>query len=635
MHKRDLPRVLTRFSVDIVAVDNVLELAPNWNELAAFMALFELPPRLVEVTRILGKSYPLSSIASSLGIAQGHLTPLKAAEAASKLAYMGIGSEVLLYEEETHIIVRRSRSPTQGGMSRERYRRNVELAVLEESRKIRDRLRQFGLDYDAFVEKGEYGLKGSVFIVYAPPAKVRRIIKPKRGPGYIIKVKPIVRSKVEFVPLGRKRLRHHPPKRYLLVGVDPGVWTGLAILDLTGRLLHVSSHRWLGRGQIIREVSKYGTVAVVATDVNPPPPFVRKLASSLNAHIYYPPRSLTVEEKRGMVSLLKEVKIKDSHQRDALAAALKAFNHYSRKFSQLEKKISELGLPLPIDEAKYLLIRGLSVNEIIRQLAEKYLLGKESIGVREKIKEKSYEGFAAYAKKLEENIVELKASIEELRREKNELLQELSQLEETLSRVLRSQRIEALRFRTIRVLESKIEGLLSEVGDLRRENARLKEENKRLSEALSDILEERALWGYVVSGITGSSVSSLPKRALRKPLLVLEPRFEEGALDELIKREPECVILRCKTEKEKDTIRRYGIPVIEDPDGSRLDLAVLNEKIFVIRNIKRYTDMLAREKEKVNVVAEKAAKSKVLALIKNYREERARALKRREVEYRL
>ena len=548
---------------------------------------------------------------------------------------MGIGSEVLLYEEETHIIVRRAKSPTQGGMSRERYRRNIELIVLEESRKIREKLKRYGLDYDAFIEKGEYGLKGSVFIVYAPLAKVRKVIKPKRGPGYIVKVKPVVRSKVEFIPLGQKHLKHHPPKRYLLIGVDPGVWTGLAILDLTGRLLHISSHRWLGRGQIIREVSKYGIVAIVATDVNPPPPFVRKLASSLNAHIYYPPRSLTVEEKRDIVSLLKEAKIRDSHQRDALAAALKAFNHYSRKFSQLEKKINDLGLPLPIDEAKYLLIKGLPINEIIRQLAEKYLLGKESIGVREEIKEKSYEGFAAYAKKLEENIVKLKATIEELQKEKNELLQELNQLEETLSRVLRSQRIEALKFRAIRVLESRIESLLNEVDDLRQENARLREENKKLTETLFGIIEGHALWGYVINSITSSAVALLPEYASKKPLLVLEPRFEANALEELIRREPECIILRCRLGRGGDIIRGYGIPVIEDPDGRCLDLVILDEKVFVIRNVKRYTDMLMKEKERANVIAEEAAKSRVLTLIKNYREERARALKRRGAEYRL
>ena len=623
MRWKDLVPLLTRHRVDIVAVDNVTELASDWSDLLAFLSLFEEPPRLVEVTRIEGRTYSLESIARSLGLLHGHPTPDKAAEIACKLAYMGIGSELLVYEEETHVIVRRSKLPVQGGMSRERFRRNIELAVLDETKKLREKLNRAGLDYDAFIERGEYGLKGAAFIVYAPYANVKRLVKSKRGPGYIVKVKPVIREKIEYVPLTGRSRKREVPRKYLVVGVDPGVRTGLALLDLTGRLILLASYRWFGRGQIIREVSKHGIAAIVATDVNPPPEFVRKLATALNAALYVPPRSLTVEEKR---TLTQGVKTRDSHQRDALAAAIKALRHYQAKFLQLEKRIEELSLPLPREEAKYLLTKGLAVNEVIRRLAEKYLLGRDTIFVKEEKTGVSVSDLLSYVRRLEERLIELKITEQRLNMEKENLAEKVRELEETLNRVLSLQRAETLKAKAVRTLEHRIELMAKENEELKQSLRRKEEKIKLLKKALDLALNKPIVWGYVIDKLSLDSLEQLPLSAYSKPLLVLNSAyFNPSALEKLKAINPVALILPSPTEKLVKQLVSIGIVPI---DSEELEsLVVIDNELFIVDR-SEYLKALESEKRRVETEHKEAVKQAVLSLIKSYREDRARAFRR-------
>ena len=66
---------------------------------------------------------------------------------------------------------------------------------------------------------------------------------------------------------------------------------------------------------------------MIASDVNPAPKFVEKIASSLGSKIFYPETSMTRKEKERIVDDFDE-EIKSSHQKDALAAGLKAFKNY-------------------------------------------------------------------------------------------------------------------------------------------------------------------------------------------------------------------------------------------------------------------------------------------------------------------
>jgi len=113
----------------------------------------------------------------------------------------------------------------------------------------------------------------------------------------------------------------------LIVGIDSGTSVGIAILDSHGKIVSLSSKRQQTKGEVIKQIMKYGNPLVIASDVNPAPKFVGKIASSLGSKIFYPEISLSRKEKEKIVEDYEE-EIKSSHEKDALAAGLKAFKNY-------------------------------------------------------------------------------------------------------------------------------------------------------------------------------------------------------------------------------------------------------------------------------------------------------------------
>lgn len=69
---------------------------------------------------------------------------------------------------------------------------------------------------------------------------------------------------------------------------------------------------------------------------------VSKIASSIGSKLYHPEISLSNAEKGKIIKrYVKE--IKDSHQKDALAAGLKAFKNYHGLFLKVEEILLKLG----------------------------------------------------------------------------------------------------------------------------------------------------------------------------------------------------------------------------------------------------------------------------------------------------
>jgi predicted RNase H-like nuclease (RuvC/YqgF family) len=87
---------------------------------------------------------------------------------------------------------------------------------------------------------------------------------------------------------------------------------------------------------------KFGNPLIIASDVNPLPKGVERLASSFGCHAFYPKVSMSYKEKEKMIDDHEE-EIKDSHQKDALAAALRAFRNYHAMFLKIEEVTKEIG----------------------------------------------------------------------------------------------------------------------------------------------------------------------------------------------------------------------------------------------------------------------------------------------------
>ncbi len=486
----EIPVIVERHSAEALALDNIYELAPDEDALAAFLKRnFEKIPRLIETTLINGERYSIETLCMAAGLCRGKPSPLETAKINAFLARRGVGSEVLIFEEETRITVARGRVPGQGGMSRERYKRNIELLVLRKTREIEERLRRAGIDYDLFVRKSGAGLEGATFIVYAARGRLNGIVKRARGYDLTVQVEPVKREKISYIPLKGRRREFKHKGRPLIVGVDPGMSTGIAILDFKGRVLLLTTKRWAGRNQLAELFHEYGKPAVIAADVNPPPGFVKKLAASLKAKLYYPPRSLTLEEKRTIAARVYErqgAKSKDSHQRDALAAAIKAYQNYRVKFEQVEREAVKLDVPVDVEEAKLLVLRGFSVAEALQRLVRRKLdltPPPPTPQQKHEVENRAETLLAEYRRRLNlvmgENL--------ELRERLRELREELVRERELRESLLSMKRENLEREKEYSKLRIQVDTLREKISELEETLSKLHEKLSLYEEAMSDI----------------------------------------------------------------------------------------------------------------------------------------------------
>ncbi|MCX8182450.1 MAG: DUF460 domain-containing protein [Candidatus Methanomethyliaceae archaeon] len=364
--KEEILELVRLHKVDAVAIDNIYELGSE-KEIKSFMS-YLYNADLIQVTGSPIHGFkPLSIIGKELGITRGEkLFPLKSAEVCARAVFSGQGFVVKLFDPETRVTISRRRSFGPGGMSAGRFRRSVQGAILSLAKGIESALRSRGIDYDLSLKRGSHGIESASFIIYAPRNQLSGIIRPIRTSSVNVRVTPIFSKSFDFAPIGTKAEQVH--KRHLIVGVDPGMVSGLAVLDLNGNVIHLSSGRGISRGQITRILSSLGRALIFASDVRPPPSMVLKLSASHNAITYFPEQSLKTSEKLEIIEKLtleQNIEVADSHQRDALSAAFKAFSFYKNKLEQCASHVKELGIQVNLDDIKAQVIRGMSIKDAI------------------------------------------------------------------------------------------------------------------------------------------------------------------------------------------------------------------------------------------------------------------------------
>jgi predicted RNase H-like nuclease (RuvC/YqgF family) len=164
----------------------------------------------------------------------------------------------------------------------------------------------------------------------------------------------------------------------IIVGFDPGLTVGIAILDLNGNLISLLSSKEIKRSEIISHIIAYGKTVLVATDVYPIPKTVKKLATTLNSKIWSPYKCMSVESKIDIVDSYLQYEDNKSHEipqnaheRDALAAAVKTYRDHLNKFRQITKRAEKAELnESTIDTIKTLVINGISISNAIKQISE-------------------------------------------------------------------------------------------------------------------------------------------------------------------------------------------------------------------------------------------------------------------------
>ena len=158
-------------------------------------------------------------------------------------------------------------------------------------------------------------------------------------------------------------------RKSIIVGVDPGTTTGIAIVDTKGNVLLVHSQKGMGIKTLIKIIQDYGNPVVIATDVSPPPKTVEKLCKTFSCRLYYPKQNLSVSEKETLAKSV-DVEIKDTHQRDSLASALKAYKNFEKLFKKVEKTLARMKKTDMYDSVVEVVVKNHSENivDVVRSL---------------------------------------------------------------------------------------------------------------------------------------------------------------------------------------------------------------------------------------------------------------------------
>lgn len=272
----------------------------------------------------------------------------------------------------------------------------------------------------------------------------------------------------------------------LVLGIDPGVTCGVAALTLEGTPVFVGSRRNWKLSNLLKMLTNLGEPVLVSSDVSPAPGLVKKISANLNAPVFTPLISLGTVEKKHLARSYAEgydIKLNNAHEIDALAAALKAYNHFKRKFEQIEMRVKDLDSKVSVGDAKELVIKGYSIKRAIDYLQARPqektpppILTKR-IPTERRIKDMLKELKSRLILEKKER-TRLRAENKELNRQIRSLKKEIFGLQKKIDGISSEQLIEIRKEREVHRLQVEAQSLKRR---LRRSSGELSEYKQRLN----------------------------------------------------------------------------------------------------------------------------------------------------------
>ncbi|MFP4117128.1 MAG: DUF460 domain-containing protein [Candidatus Aenigmatarchaeota archaeon] len=265
-------------------------------------------------------------------------------------------------------------------------------------------------------------------------------------------------------------------RKRVIVGIDPGSTSAVAVLDLRGKLLNLYSEKHMSKEDIIRKVSGEGNPVLISTDKGKMPSTVEEITNSFGAKGFTPEEDLSVNSKK---ELTGKYDYEDLHERDALASALKAYNSYKDKFKNIEARMDDLNIQDLTPQVKESVVKGdaKNVSEAVEMaLGEEEEEGDEEEDVETTRNENVEEKLDNYRqiimkerkdkKKVKEQNERLKSKIEGLEEDKKELEEEVESLEQGKKKeVMKKREVKRLK-RNVRSKENRIKDLEAEKSKL-------------------------------------------------------------------------------------------------------------------------------------------------------------------------
>ncbi|WP_302082244.1 DUF460 domain-containing protein [Salinibaculum rarum] len=474
----------------MVATDNMYELAENKDALVHFLGSLPDETKLVQVTGA-EQPEPLSRVASRHGVPYGK-DPMKEAEAAARLAAANVGQEVTAFTDRTEVKVARGRSTGGGGgWSEDRYTRRIHGSVKRRAREVESELDDAGLEYERDATEKYGGFSNAIFTVEARPSDLP--VSTERSGDVRIEIERVRRDGIEFRPLAKRR-------DHVLVGIDPGTTTAVAVVGLDGEVLDVLSTRTADTAAVIEWIIERGRPILVAADVEPMPETVEKIRRSFDAAGWEPNRDLPVDTKKHRT---REEGYDNDHERDALAAALAAYDDHEDQFERVARKVP------PQFEVGAVLARVIADEESVETvLADLQEDDNDSSEDETEHTERELTAEEKQIKRLKARVDRLEGHVDDLQETIRQKDEKLDEYETELSAAKREERKEARQRR--------------EVTRLERENDRLErkvsEKDERIDELEGKLERLKALWKLDHSNFADVS----EKKAGLVPVKVIE-----------------------------------------------------------------------------------------------------------------
>jgi hypothetical protein len=270
----------------------------------------------------------------------------------------------------------------------------------------------------------------------------------------------------------------------VIVGIDTGATTAVAVLDLRRNLLGATSKKEFTAAAVRAFVGDLGKPLFVATDKAKPPTAAKKLAASFNCGLWAPEKDLGVEQKG---EATKAYPTANAHERDALAAAVFSHKAVAGQFARIDDTLRQLGFEQFSEIVKTAIARRQVSNiaEAVRKLTTQPSKPRPSPPVMDEATElrkqlsasrRSYEILQVYTQKLE-------SKLKTAEKQRSQLMAErLTANDEARRKVIREKEL-FKRDIALRHLSEEVVRLREELGKYEAQQARPAELNKIRSEA--------------------------------------------------------------------------------------------------------------------------------------------------------
>ncbi|MFX1285260.1 MAG: DUF460 domain-containing protein [Promethearchaeota archaeon] len=385
LNRKSLFKKIEDLKPNFIAMDNIFELSPSVKGIIRFLQKIPVNTMLVQVTgsprvgmekiTILIQKHKLKK-ELSFSLSSKKLNSLETAEVCARLCQKHVGYEILAFEEEIRIRISKKKSHGRGGWSAPRYERISRAAVTHAADEVELILREKEITWEVF----EYPQR-RVYIAHLEKEiipDILALIKPLTTELVRVTLERITKANLDFQPLDVSIAPTSRSLKNIILGVDPGTTTGIAIVDLMkGHVLYLKSKRECGVSEIIRTASKFGKICCVAADVTPIPATVEKIARITGAKLISPTVLVSAAAKREYLHNYRDITVNyshlDSHERDALFGAIKAFNSLKEQLSKINHIVQDSYPELisQLSEIQRLVLAGNSVSNAIEMIRGK------------------------------------------------------------------------------------------------------------------------------------------------------------------------------------------------------------------------------------------------------------------------